>query len=300
MENIERVAAIDVGSNAIRLVVARVFREDAVHFVKREASYRIPLRLGEDVFSTGEISSHKQEQLVEVFKSFRHLMNFFAPLGLRACATSAMREASNGEAVAQLVRHKTGVPLEVISGSEEAALMFSNHLEEAGFLDPKKTYLYIDVGGGSTELTLMVLGKALVSESFRIGTVRTLQNKVSPAEWERMRAWIQALPKHLDPAEAIGSGGNIGKIFDLLDHQGDNQALSRKAIRELVERLEKLSYAERMVRYNLKPDRADVIVPAGRIFLQVMHWAATKSIYVPKVGIADGVIHTLFKQLEGR
>lgn len=296
MEQAERVAAIDVGSNAIRLVVARIFREGPRPFIKREASYRIPLRLGEDVFSTGEISPRKQEKLVEVFKSFRHLVNFFEPRALRACATSAMREARNGEACASLVREKTGIPLEVISGGEEASLLFNNHLEEDGLLDLNRTYLFIDVGGGSTELTLMVLGKALVSESFRIGTVRTLQNKVDPAEWERMRAWIQALPKHLDPAEAIGSGGNIGKIFDLLDHQGDKQALTRKAIRELIEKLEVLSYAERMQRYNLKPDRADVIVPAGRIFLQVMHWAATKTIYVPKVGIADGVVHSLFLQ----
>lgn len=297
MDTAERVAAIDVGSNAVRLVVARIFREAGKDLVKREASYRIPLRLGEDVFVSGELGATKQEKLVEVFQAFHHLERFFAPRSLRACATSALREARNGEEVARLVRQKTGVPLEIISGSEEAALLFSCHLEEECALDQQESYLYIDVGGGSTELTLMEKGRPVLSESFRIGTVRTLQNKVDPAEWERVRDWLRALPGEQKPTAAIGCGGNIGKIFDLLDYQGDKQALSRKAIRELIEKLDSLSYAERMTRYGLKPDRADVIVPAGRIFLQVMHWAGLKGIYVPKVGIADGILYQLYQQL---
>lgn len=297
MNGMTRVAAIDVGSNAIRLVVGRVFQGATKPLVKREASYRIPLRLGEDVFGRGEISESKQAGMVDVFHAFKHLLDFFHPQAFRACATSAVREARNGGDVTRKIREQTGIDLEVISGAEEASLLFCNHLEERCLLDMNLTYLYVDVGGGSTELTLMVLGKALVSESFKIGTVRLLQNQVDDAEWERMQQWIQSMPSHLDPALAIGAGGNIGKIFDLLEHQSDKQSLNRKAIRELMEKMEKWSVEERMERLNLKPDRADVIVPAGRIFLQVMQWAQIKTILVPKIGVADGVLHNLCEQL---
>lgn len=295
-EQVERVAAIDVGSNAIRLIVARIFREGSLRpFLRREASYRIPLRLGDDVFAHGAIGPEKTKQIIEVFQGFHHLLHFFAPVAMRACATSAMREARNGMQVAEQIQNATGISIEVISGRDEASLLFSNHLEE-GPLNPANTYLYIDVGGGSTELTLMVMGKALVSESFRIGTVRMLKDKVEPEEWQRMESWIKALPPRLEPVEAIGCGGNIGKIFDLLDHQAEQRTLARKSIREFIDKIEKFPYEERMRKFDLKPDRADVIVPAGRIFLQVMQWAGTKSIHVPKVGIGDGIVNELLAQ----
>lgn len=293
----ERLAAIDVGSNAVRLVVGRLFLDGTTPSIRREASYRVPLRLGEDVFTHGSISTAAAEQLEHIFHSFRHLLNFFAPRAVRACATSAMREASNGLEIAQHIGSHCQIPLEVISGSEEAALLFRNYLEPDSGFDHNKNYLYIDVGGGSTELTLMVLGKALVSESFRIGTVRLLKDRVEPQEWNRMRDWIYALPKHLDPTEAIGCGGNIGKIFDLLEHQSARQSLARKHIRPLIESMATLTVPERMKLYGLKPDRADVIVPAGRIFLQVLHWAAIKTILVPKVGVADGILKSLEESL---
>ena len=295
-EHPTRLAAIDVGSNAVRLVIGRIHTADNGRFLKREASYRIPLRLGDDVFQDGVIPPVKAEQLVQVFQGFHHLLAFFGPHATRACATSAMREAVNGSTIATEILRITGIRLEIISGTEEAGLLFANHFEEEG-LDASKTYLFVDVGGGSTELTLMDKGKALASESFRIGTVRTLQGKVEQTEYDRMKAWIDKMPHGLDPTMAIGTGGNIGKIWDLADHAPDNLAISRKLIKDVLAKLETMSYEERIRKLGLKPDRADVIVPAGRIYSQVMKWADIKDMVVPKVGVSDGILQQLYAKV---
>jgi exopolyphosphatase/guanosine-5'-triphosphate,3'-diphosphate pyrophosphatase len=290
-----RLAACDVGSNAIRLVISRVVGSSS-RFLQREASYRVPLRLGVDVFTTGKLSDEKVAGLVEVFKAFRILIGFFAPQKLRACATSALREAENGPAAAERVWAETGIRLEVISGAEEARTLFANHLETG--LSPQQDYLYIDVGGGSTELTLLTDGQVKQSESFKIGGVRLLQSRVEASEWERMRSFIDALPRGIRSIEAVGTGGNIGKIYDLVVGTPGGQ-LSRRRIREVVETLEPMSIEQRMREHGLKPDRADVIVPAGRVYYQVMKWADIKAMVVPKFGVADGLLSQMFEQIFG-
>jgi exopolyphosphatase / guanosine-5'-triphosphate,3'-diphosphate pyrophosphatase len=290
-----RFAACDVGSNAVRLVVSRV-AGSSERFLQREASYRVPLRLGDEVFTNGTLSAHNASSLVQVFKSFRLLVEFFKPEKLRACATSALREASNGREVAQQVWDETGVRLEIITGAEEARTLFSIH-HEAG-LSPARDYLYIDVGGGSTELTLLSEGRVAQSESFRIGGVRLLRSRVEPSEWDRMKSWIEALPRGIRLTEAIGTGGNISKIYDLVVGTPGGE-ISRRRIREVVQTLEPLSIEERMREYGLKPDRADVIVPAGRVYHQVMKWADIKSMVVPKLGVADGLLAQMFQSVYG-
>lgn len=290
-----RLAACDVGSNAMRLVISRVIG-DSDRFLQREASYRVPLRLGEDVFTSGQISEAKVTGLVEVFKAFRSLVAFFKPHKLRACATSAMREAENGIAAAERVWDETGIRLEIITGAEEARTLFSNHLE-AG-LSHQRDYLYVDVGGGSTELTLLSGAKVQRSESFRIGGVRLLRSRVEGSEWERMKGWIEELPRGIKPTEAIGTGGNISKIYDLVVGTPGGE-LSRRRIREVIEVLEPMSVEERIRSHGLKPDRADVIVPAGRVYYQVMKWADVKSMVVPKLGVADGLLSQMFEQIYG-
>jgi exopolyphosphatase / guanosine-5'-triphosphate,3'-diphosphate pyrophosphatase len=296
MQENQRFAACDVGSNAMRLVVSRV-AGDTERFLQREASYRVPLRLGEEVFTAGTISDENASALVQVFKSFRLLIEFFKPEKLRACATSALREAENGREVALRVWNETGVRLEIITGAEEARTLFSIH-HEAG-LSPLRDYLYIDVGGGSTELTLLSEGKVIQSESFRIGGVRLLRSRVDSSEWDRMKTWIEGLPRGIRQTEAIGTGGNISKIYDLVVGTPGAE-ISRRRIREVVQTLEPLSVEERMRGYGLKPDRADVIVPAGKVYHQVMKWADIKSMVVPKLGVADGLLGQMFESVFGR
>jgi exopolyphosphatase/guanosine-5'-triphosphate,3'-diphosphate pyrophosphatase len=289
-----RFVACDVGSNAVRLVVARAF--DCGRFMQREASYRVPLRLGDDVFTGGLVSEEKIAALVEVFRAFRHLINFFKPARLRACATSALREASNGPMAAQRVWDETGIRLEVITGAEEARTLFSIH-NEAG-LWPSRDYLYIDVGGGSTELTLISQGRVVQSESFKIGGVRLLSSRVDPTEWDRIKSWISNLPRGIRPTEAIGTGGNISKIYDLVIGTPGLE-ISRRRINEVIQALEPLSIETRVRDYGLKPDRADVIVPAGKVYHQIMKWADIKSMVVPKQGVADGLLAQMFADVYG-
>jgi exopolyphosphatase / guanosine-5'-triphosphate,3'-diphosphate pyrophosphatase len=295
MNNHIRLAACDVGSNAMRLSIARVGGEDAL-FLQREASYRVPLRLGDDAFTRGTLSAAKVDGLVEVFRAFRQLVEFFKPTKLRACATSAMRESSNGEAVAERVWKETGIRIEIISGADEAQTLFSNHTEVG--LCPKRDYLYVDVGGGSTELTLLAKGKVVHSESFRIGGVRLLASRVDASEWDRMRAWIEKLPRGNRRTQAIGTGGNISKIYDLVIGTPGWQ-LSRRRLRDVIQALEPMSVDERIRTHGLKPDRADVIVPAGRVYYQVMKWAGIKAMVVPKIGVADGMLSQMFEQTFG-
>jgi exopolyphosphatase/guanosine-5'-triphosphate,3'-diphosphate pyrophosphatase len=242
------------------------------------------------------VSTDNASALVLVFKAFRSLVEFFKPEKLRACATSALREADNGREVAQRVWDETGVRLEIITGAEEARTLFSIH-HEAG-LSPARDYLYIDVGGGSTELTLLREGRVVQSESFKIGGVRLLQSRVEPSEWDRMKEWIDALPREIRQVEAIGTGGNISKIYDLVVGTPGAE-ISRRRIREVLQTLEPLSVEQRMREYALKPDRADVIVPAGKVYHQVMKWADIKTMIVPKLGVADGLLGQMFQSVYG-
>jgi exopolyphosphatase / guanosine-5'-triphosphate,3'-diphosphate pyrophosphatase len=289
-----RLAACDVGSNAVRLVVARVLGERPC-ILQQEAQYRVPLRLGDDVFSHGLIAEDKAQSLVDAFKAFRLLLGIFKPAKFRACATSAMREAENGALLAERVWEEAGIRLELITGAEEARALIANAPSTS--LLPDLRSLYVDVGGGSTEVTLFAQGRVIRSASFRIGGVRLLGNRVEDSEWLRLQAWFAEIPELIRPTEAIGSGGNLSKLYDLSGSK--KQALSRERLGELVTTLAPLSVEERIRAFGLKPDRADVIVPAGRIYGQILDWAGLDTIAVPKLGLIDGLLSQLYEEQLG-
>lgn len=289
----ERYAAIDIGTNAVRLLIGRVQQQDAPR-VERELLVRVPLRLGTEVFSRRELSPQTVHQLTETLIAFRHLLEVFRPRALRACATSAMRESLNGAEVARNIAAATGIDLEIIDGRQEARLIFANRLNSKLF--DHATCLYVDVGGGSTELNLFAGGRRRASRSFKIGGVRMLGDAVAPKEWQRLQCWLEEHCQGLE-AVAVGSGGNIGRLHRIAKLD-EAQPLSRKKLAGLVERLEALDVAGRISEFKLKPDRADVIVPAGKIYLAVMKWANIRKIYVPKFGLADGLILNLHRRHE--
>lgn len=285
-------AAIDIGSNAMRLLFCRVYNVDGrPHFVKEEL-IRMPIRLGEDVFLQGKITEAKAERLVTALRGYSELIKAYGAERYRAVATSAMRDASNGSDIIGRVKDETGLKVEIIDGKEEAALVFSNHIEE--LLNPRHAYLYIDVGGGSTELTLYFDNKVIASRSFNIGTVRMLLDKVDKEEWEEMKAWLKRNTVGIHPLHAIGSGGNINKIFKMSGKK-ETKHLSYDRLKGIYEMLCSYTYQERIERLDLKPDRADVIIPAAKIFLSVMKNADIERVFVPQVGLSDGLVHAMYE-----
>lgn len=286
-------AAIDIGSNAVRLLINHVFEDkDKAHFDKEEL-IRMPIRLGEDVFLHGEISKIKTEKLTATMRGFNELLKVFDITALRACATSAMRDAKNGKEVIERVKKETGITIEIIDGKTEAATIFSNHVEE--LLDPDKNYLYIDVGGGSTELTLLSDKKVVAQKSFNVGTLRMLFNKIEKDEWEGYKTWIKKHTAGVKPLHAIGSGGNINKLFKM-GGKKETKHLSYDKLKSMHDMLSSYSYEERITVLGLKPDRADVIIPASKIFLSAMKHAEIEKIYVPQIGLSDGIIHQLYEE----
>lgn len=286
-------AAIDIGSNAIRLLFSRVFIVDGKpHFTKEEL-IRMPIRLGEDVFLHGKISEAKADRLVTALKGYSELIKAYGVEDYKAVATSAMRDAANGLEIISRAKTEAGINVEIIDGKNEAALVFSNHIEE--LLNPKHAYLYIDVGGGSTELTLYFDSKVIAAKSFNIGTVRMLLDKVDKAEWEEMKVWLKRNTVGIHPLSGIGSGGNINKIFKLSGKK-ETKHLSYDRLKGIYEMLCSYTYQERIERLDLKPDRADVIIPAARIFLTVMKNADIERVFVPQVGLSDGLVHQLYDQ----
>lgn len=288
-----RFAAIDVGTNAVRLMVARV-RENGYLRVEKEFMLRIPLRLGGDVFTQQAVGDEKARQLVRTMAAFKNLIEVFSPLAYRACATSAMREATNGAEVVERVRQEAGVDLEVIDGQTEAEIIFSYQLEEE--LSPETTYLYIDVGGGSTELRLFAGGDVIASNSFPIGGVRLLSHSVPAQSWQELEQWVRRKARPLAPV-GIGSGGNIAR-YHRLAKLSENQPIPRKKLYKIYSELAQLSINERIRTYKLKPDRADIIVPAGQIYHSVMDWGHIDYMYVPKYGLVDGLIKGLYQQYQ--
>lgn len=290
-----RLAAIDIGSNAVRLLINDIaLYKDGSLDVTKVNLVRIPLRLGFDVFESGRISSHKILELTETMVAFKHLMHIYKVQRYRICATSAMRDASNAKQIVQQVKRETGMNIEVISGTEEATMLYETHLAE--MLDSKNYYLYVDVGGGSTELTFYGKGKMMASRSFDIGTIRLLKYKLEDEAWERMRHFIKESIKIGQQHAAIGSGGNINKIFSLSKRK-IGKPLSLDVLRNYHKELSVLSVNDRMHAYGLKEDRADVIVPALQIYIQVMRWAGISDIYVPQIGLADGMIRKLYQEM---
>jgi len=290
-----RLAAIDIGSNAARLLISDVaMNNDKPEFNKLNL-FRVPLRLGFDVFERKEISAEKIEMIVNTLQAFKYMTEAYNVKYLKAAATSAMRDANNTEEILLRVRRETGIDIEVISGDNEASIIYENHIAEQ--LDKEHSYLYIDVGGGSTELTFFAENKLNFKESFNIGTIRLLKNQVTDKHWNDMKDALKKETKgHDDNIIAIGSGGNINKVFSLSKRK-DGKPLSLELLREYYKELGSFSVRDRMRLYNLKEDRADVIVPALQIYINVMRWANTEEIYVPKIGLADGLIQHLYEEL---
>lgn len=291
-------AAIDIGSNAARLLITQtsVYTDGTVDYTKLNL-VRIPLRLGFDVFEKGIISDERRDKLIETMKVYKHLMSVYDVEAFKACATSAMRDAKNGKEILEQIKAETGLTIHIISGQEEANIIYETHIAEK--LAENKSYLYIDVGGGSTEVTLFANNHTIFKESFNIGTIRLLHNKVTDDQWEYMKWYIKTNTKDHQPLEAIGSGGNINKIFSLSKRK-EGKPLSLESLKDYHKELSNTSLEDRMHRYNLRSDRADVIVPALNVYTAVMRWANAEEIYVPKIGLADGLVKMLHKEQNNR
>ena len=289
-------AAIDIGSNAARLLITEVTEEkDGKAVFNKKNLVRVPLRLGFDVFANQVISPERVSMLRETMRAYKHLMTAYAVTAWRACATSAMRDALNARDIIDLVKTDTGIEIEIISGDTEANLVYENHVAEN--MDNDHSYLYIDVGGGSTEVSFFSNGKLVFKRSFNIGTIRLLKNMVSDDEWEGMKTSIKAATKGHKEVVAIGSGGNINKVFSLSKRK-DGKSLPLELLRDYHRELEAFPLEERMVRYAMREDRADVIVPALSIYINAMRWAGASEIYVPKIGLADGLVQHLWEEMK--
>ena len=288
-------AAIDIGSNAARLLISEVDESvPGIPDFRKLNLVRVPLRLGFDVFESGSISEEKTDMLLQTMSAFSHLIKAYQVKKLKACATSAMRDALNAKEILEQVRKNTGIEIEVISGDLEASLIFENQIAE--HLSKDNAYLYIDVGGGSTELTFFNEGKVLAKRSFDIGTIRLLKNQVIESSWDDLKEMIKTSTKGLKKIIAIGSGGNINKVFSLSKRK-DGKPLPVELLKDYYKELSSYSLQERMSVYKLREDRADVIVPALFIYLNVMRWADASEIIVPKIGLADGLIRHLHEEL---
>ena len=291
------IAAIDIGSNAARLLISEVTTDIAGEPVFNKLNLvRVPLRLGFDVFEHGLIPKSKIGMILQTMKAYKHLLNAYGVTHVIACATSAMRDAGNANDIIRKIKLETGISIEVITGDMEAGLIYENHIAES--LDKEHSYMYIDVGGGSTELTFFSNGAVTLKESFDIGTIRLLKDMVKEKSWEDMKEKIRAATKGQKEVAAIGSGGNINKIFSMSKRK-DPKPLPLDLLRDYYKELSGLSLEERMNIYKLRPDRADVIVPALQIYINAMRWAGAESIYVPRIGLVDGLVHHLWEQVKG-
>jgi exopolyphosphatase/guanosine-5'-triphosphate,3'-diphosphate pyrophosphatase len=291
-----RLAAIDIGSNAARLLISEVTTDGngITSFIK-ENLIRVPLRLGFDVFANGEISLYRKDMILQTMQAYKHLLNVYEVNHLKACATSAMRDAKNANEIIDEVRDKTGIDIEVISGTAEASFIYENHIAEN--LDKEHSYLYIDVGGGSTELTFFSNNKLVFKDSFNIGTIRLLKNMVVEDTWDEMKDTIKEKIKGHKEVTAIGSGGNINKVFSLSKRK-EGKPLTLDMLKDYHKELSNVSLQERMSIYKLREDRADVVVPALLIYINAMRWAGATEIYVPKIGLADGLIQHLYQEIK--
>lgn len=292
MIKIKKYAAIDIGSNAMRVLIANVIEEKgkATQFNKSHL-VRVPIRLGQDAFTVGEISKESADRMIKAMKAFKLLMEVYQVEKFAACATSAMREAFNGKDLVERIEDETGVKIDIIDGKTEAAIISNSNL--AAYISTKSNYLYVDVGGGSTEFTLFSKGKRLVSKSFKNGTVRLLNEMVPEGVWSEIEKWIKEQTVNMESIEIIGSGGNINKIFKM---SGKNQQrpLTLAYLNQQYKFLNSLSYEERISNLGLNQDRADVIIPAVKIYLHAMKSCNAKHLYVPKIGLSDGIVKAMY------
>lgn len=288
----ETYAAIDIGSNAVRLLIKQL-ESDSRPLFNKVLLLRVPLRLGFDVFAKGRISSRKEKDMVRLMKCYKQLMKIYNVDDYRACATSAMRDAENGRDIIRTVFKETGIRIEIIDGQEEARMVYNNHIET--MRGRKGNYMFVDVGGGSTEINLLADGELICSRSYNIGTVRSLNGAVPESEWQRLRADMADLALSYPGIQIIGSGGNINKYYRLVPRRDNRHSrMGVDALREIFDRLNALTVEQRIEEYGLKPDRADVIIPAGQIFLTIAEITGATYIYVPVIGLADGIIDWLY------
>jgi len=284
-------AAIDIGSNAVRLLLSGVFEEEYSATFRKMSLIRMPIRLGDDAFTQKCISDSKVSQLVKTMIGFKHLIEAFQPLDFMACATSAMREAENGPEICKRILQESDIKIDIIDGKTEAQFIFEN--KSADMFGGNDAYLYVDIGGGSTEITLFSQGRIITSGSFNIGTIRLLEGLVSKAYWKKMRLWLKKYSAPFTSLAAIGSGGNINKVFRLANCK-NGKPLSDNKMMKVRRFLMHFTVEQRIRELALRPDRADVIIPALDIYLKIMKWAGIRKIYVPQVGLADGIVRTLY------
>jgi exopolyphosphatase / guanosine-5'-triphosphate,3'-diphosphate pyrophosphatase len=292
MIRIKKYAAIDIGSNAMRLLITNIVEQDDKEpQFNKNSLVRVPIRLGQDSFTVGEISEESIERMTDAMKAFSLLMKVHKVEKYMAFATSAMREAYNGKEVVEIIKEKANINIEIIDGKKEAAIIASTDLHH--LLKTDKTYLFVDVGGGSTEFSLFSNGKIVISKSFKAGTVRLLNGMVSEIVWQEMENWIRKNTQDYDEVTLIGSGGNINKLFKI-SGKAQDKPLSFIYLNSQYSLLNSMSYEQRISELGLNPDRADVIIPATQIYLNAMKWSGARNIYVPKIGLSDGIVKAMF------
>lgn len=284
--------AIDIGSNAVRLLIADIIENNGSVSFKKNTLIRVPLRLGDDAFLNQHISDKKADDLVKTMHAFRSLMDVYKVTEYMALATSAMREAKNGDKVVKRIIEEANINLEIIHGQKEAKIIYASHADQA--IDKSKTYLYVDVGGGSTELSLFSAGELVASKSFNLGTIRILDNQDTEETWNEMHDFLREHTRHFKGISGIGTGGNINKLYKLADEK-DKAPMSFSKLKSLYTYLNSFSLKDRINVLGLNQDRADVIIPACEIYLSVMKWGGIKQMYVPSVGMVDGIIQTLIE-----
>ena len=292
---VEKFAAIDIGSNAVRILIANVIEIENKVFFQKNSLIRSPVRLGEDSFTLGEISDKSIKRVIKTLKAFKLLMDVHDVSHYKAFATSALREANNSLHVVKMIKKKSQIKVQIIDGSKEAEIISFSKISD--FINTQKTFLFVDVGGGSTEFTFINEGKNIISKSFKIGTVREINNLVDDRAWIAIKNWIKKNSKKYDKITLMGSGGNINKLFKLSNTK-EGKPLSKIKLNQLYKDLLSLSYEERIISYGLNTDRADVIVPAAKIYLKALEWSGGQKIYVPRFGLSDGMIKYIYNKLK--
>ena len=294
MLHIEKYAAVDIGSNAIRLLIATVIEKEGFPTqFKKTSLVRLPIRLGADVFLKGNISSGNYKRLLDAMQAYSLIIKTHKVVAFRACATSAMREAKNGKEIVSKLKAATGIDIQIIDGNDEAAIIASTDLKQ--LISDNKVFLYVDVGGGSTEFTVFANGKNIASHSFKLGTVRIINGMVEDTIWEQAQQWVTQHTKAYSKINVIGSGGNINSIYRFSEKKV-GQPLSYLFMSNFYEKVKQYDYNQRVFELKMNPDRADVIIPATRIYLSAMKWAKAKNMYVPKIGLADGIVKQLYNE----
>ncbi len=292
MLTIKKYAAIDIGSNAIRLLISNIIEQKGKPTLfKKSALVRVPIRLGADVFLNQRISEENEIRMIDTMNAFKLLMKSHKVVAYKACATSAMREAENADEIVKLIKKQAKITIDIIDGEEEAAIIAATDLNS--FIDKSKTYLYVDVGGGSSEFSVIHQGATITSKSFKIGTVRLLNDMVQKETWLELQTWIKQSTNDFEKIDLLGSGGNINKIFKI-SGRAMGKPLTYFYLTSYYNMLQSYSYEERITELDLNQDRADVIIPATRIYLSAMKWSNAKYIYVPKIGLSDGIVKSVY------